>query len=647
MELGTLAISDDDLSTSSKKAKAHFMLGLKAVHSFSYDLAIEQFGKAVTDDKCFFSAQAYHSFSYAMMIWHYFQWGKAEDSFKKMRSMKNDDDCAGLYDAMGDLEKGMIEGIEVMWNLREDMTASEQMYAAIADFTDRMKALVDKYPDSIEAAAMYGLGLLSGKTADRAELEKVILEARQVLEKHIDSRHPGILHFILHAYDFPPPTPLGGDIANLASDDTKDPTWHMPLKAADIYMSDVKSAPHALHMPSHVYMRLGNFTGSHLSNRLSIEAAEQYCDVRFGDDDKELGGKANKYLTCEISNLYHGVEYLANDAMQLGRVEEAISVFERMQGVVEVARTATGCGTELGSVLGVGGTEECQTVWLQPFYRMQARVVMDRAMLSDEGEWEKMWPAYAKAAGLGALPDKLPNKAEFSKDAGWSPISEAGLILAGAGGLVLDTDAKASDRATGVQEAAARMKVLAAAYDTADFPKRAKIVRFMDKMLEGLAAYALPDGETPKNKAELVVESLIEAVEIQEELVAAQTASDITLLFVPSWELLATIAMSDSDVAAAAAKKDAKYTPSKLFRRTLEIRPGRASSILGLARALRAEGEAQQSYLEYKDLDFRWKEADENLAVLSEVRERGLDPSAAPALPLSLLLASVLSYFVL
>ena len=85
------------------------------------------------------------------------------------------------------------------------------------------------------------------------------LKAARILEKVYAKQpeHPGVLHYLIHSYDFPPLAARG-------------------LSTAQRYASIAPSAPHALHMPSHVFSMLGMWQESIKSNREALGVAKNY-----------------------------------------------------------------------------------------------------------------------------------------------------------------------------------------------------------------------------------------------------------------------------------------------------------------------------------------------------------------------------------
>jgi hypothetical protein len=121
--------------------------------------------------------------------------------------------------------------------------------------------LHSRYPGDPEAAVFYSLSLLSSAQALPADKsyvreKKAAGILNQILAK--DPQHPGVVHYLIHSLDAPP-------LANLA------------LNAARSYAQIAPSVPHALHMPSHIFTRLGLWQDSIKSNMASESAAKSFA----------------------------------------------------------------------------------------------------------------------------------------------------------------------------------------------------------------------------------------------------------------------------------------------------------------------------------------------------------------------------------
>jgi hypothetical protein len=128
-------------------------------------------------------------------------------------------------------------------------------------YEQAMAQLHARYPDDSEAAIYYALALnVAALPTDKTYAKQ--LEAAEILETEVVRQpdHPGVVHYLIHTYDYPPLAERG-------------------LKAADRYAELAASAPHALHMPSHIYTRLGHWDRSIETNRRSAEVARAAKDM--------------------------------------------------------------------------------------------------------------------------------------------------------------------------------------------------------------------------------------------------------------------------------------------------------------------------------------------------------------------------------
>lgn len=149
-----------------------------------------------------------------------------------------------------------------------------------------MKTLQSDFPGDVEASVFYALALL-GSAAPLDPTYSNQLAAARILEAVYASHpnHPGVVHYLIHAYDSP-------ELANRA------------LPAARAYAAIAPQVPHALHMPSHIFTRVGQWRESIDSNRASVGAARRYAAVYHP-------GEA-------YFDELHALDYLAYAYLQLG-----------------------------------------------------------------------------------------------------------------------------------------------------------------------------------------------------------------------------------------------------------------------------------------------------------------------------------------
>lgn len=146
----------------------------------------------------------------------------------------------------------------------------------------------------VEAQVFCALALLSNASPlDKSHARQK--KAAEILEPlfHIYPQHPGISHYLIHAYDNAELAPRG-------------------LQAARAYSKIAPSVPHALHMPSHIFTRLGQWDDSIASNLAAQRVAQQQGDV-----GEEL----------------HAMDYLVYAYLQCGRYSETAQVLEQLRSM--------------------------------------------------------------------------------------------------------------------------------------------------------------------------------------------------------------------------------------------------------------------------------------------------------------------------
>lgn len=154
-------------------------------------------------------------------------------------------------------ERDYVAAIEVLYKDWDKLDHGTRSLA----YEKAMEKLYLRYPEDREAAVFYALAL--NMTVDRTDKTFANqLKAAAILEKVFAEQpeHPGVAHYLIHSYDYPP-------IA------------HRGLTAARRYAKIAPSVPHVLHMPSHIFTQLGMWQESIQSNRAAAAAAAKEADV--------------------------------------------------------------------------------------------------------------------------------------------------------------------------------------------------------------------------------------------------------------------------------------------------------------------------------------------------------------------------------
>jgi hypothetical protein len=229
------------------KTAADFDRAVALLHSFWFSASIDAFrGVLAQDASC---GVAYWGIALG-------QWG---NPFAGRRSP------ALIEEAQKTIEKAKSVGARTARE-RDYLAAVENLYREADKLDERarmlayeraLEQLVHTYPRDSEAAIFYALSLCANAPPSDKSYEK-LLKAAAILEKEFEKQpeHPGLAHYIIHAYDVPPLAPRA-------------------LDAARRYAQIAPSAPHALHMPSHTFTRVGLWQESIQSNIASALAARK------------------------------------------------------------------------------------------------------------------------------------------------------------------------------------------------------------------------------------------------------------------------------------------------------------------------------------------------------------------------------------
>ncbi len=277
----------------SAAAQQQFERGVAILHSFGYEDAAETFTRVTeTDPQC---AMAY--------------WGVA---MSQNRPLWEPPDEASLKRGLAAVEKG--EAIVTKSDRERDYLAAVKAFYQDWNKADHhtrslvyekaMERVYLRYPEDQEAAAFYALSLLAtAPPSDKSYANQK--KAGAILEKIFAEQpdHPGVAHYLIHAYDYPP----------LAS---------RAVPAARRYAQIAPAAPHALHMPSHIFTRLGLWEDSIVSN-LAAEAASKDYAVR-----NHINGAWHQQL--------HAMDYLEYAYLQGAEDRKAGLVLEELNAIQTV-----------------------------------------------------------------------------------------------------------------------------------------------------------------------------------------------------------------------------------------------------------------------------------------------------------------------
>jgi hypothetical protein len=229
-------------------AQSDFNRAVALLHSFQFSRAIEGFNAVLREDPT--CAIAY--WGVALSDWsNPFAPGQKDPS--QLQLGRQSAELGRELGAKTDRERSYLAAVGKLYG---DFESTPQQVRLLA-YRDAMGEVANKYPQDHEAQIFYALALaVAEDPGDKTYADR--LKAGAILEKLFaeEPTHPGLAHYIIHAYDVPA---LAG----------------RALVAAQRYAEIAPDAPHALHMPSHTFTRLGYWQESIDSNVAAAAAARR------------------------------------------------------------------------------------------------------------------------------------------------------------------------------------------------------------------------------------------------------------------------------------------------------------------------------------------------------------------------------------
>ncbi len=224
-QLGTITFP----TSGAAAAQPAFLEGVKDLHSFQFDEAAVAFQKAEQIDPNFAMAYWGEAMSHNHPLWAEVDVPAAQKVLEKLAPSPE----ARIAKAKTDKEKAYIDAVNQLFYAPGDKLARDNAYS------QAMAKMYERWPDDQEVDVLYALSLLGTVRPGDEGFRRQALAAAICLKVFQENpNHPGAAHFIIHAFDDP-------DHAILA------------LPAARAYAKIAPSAAHALHMPSHIFLRLG------------------------------------------------------------------------------------------------------------------------------------------------------------------------------------------------------------------------------------------------------------------------------------------------------------------------------------------------------------------------------------------------------
>lgn len=296
-----------------------FVFPVFAEEGHQHELTEQQVGTVHFPTSCSPSVQK--EFERGVALLHSFAFETAEQTFRQVA--KDDPQCAmahwGIaktywrWDAPDAKQRKQgWDEVQIAKSLREKSAWEVDYINALAkvyaepekertgrgeEYSRAMGQVHDRYPQDHEAAAFYAWSLIAAEP-DNDPGYSYRKKAAAILEPlfAIEPDHPGVAHYLIHTYDKPGLAELG-------------------LPAARRYAKIAPAAPHALHMPSHIFARLGLWQEDIDSNLASIAASRNSASMHMGDEGHQ----------------FHAMDFLVYAYMQSGRESKARQVIDEVK----------------------------------------------------------------------------------------------------------------------------------------------------------------------------------------------------------------------------------------------------------------------------------------------------------------------------
>jgi predicted Zn-dependent protease len=268
----------------SATAQKEFERSVALLHSFAYSAAEKAFRDLIAKEPNCAMAHWGLAMTYVHPLWEPHL--VAEDAARGRPEIDRAKHLGG-----SERERGFIDALGLIYAKTEPASYQERAKA----YTLAMEKLAERNPNDVESQVFYALALIataSPTDKTHANEKKAAGLLEPLFQKYPE--HPGIPHYLIHACD-------NSEMAFRA------------VTAARRYSQIAPSAPHALHMPSHIYTRLGMWERSIASNLAARKAAHDQ-----GDIGEEL----------------HAMDYLTYAYLQIGGTGEAAQLLDDLQGML-------------------------------------------------------------------------------------------------------------------------------------------------------------------------------------------------------------------------------------------------------------------------------------------------------------------------
>jgi hypothetical protein len=519
-KLGTVAFP----ASCSNHAQANFLRGVAALHSFWYEVALDEFRESTTiDPDCMMGYWG------EAMAHNHPIWGDPQETEAARKVLEQINDTPKLTPR----EYAYVQAVKVLYGEGEK-PARDRAYSVA------MEKISRDYPDDVEAALFYALSLMGTVRAEDPAGGHIRLRAGAIASGiyQKNPNHPGAAHYILHAYDDP-------EHAAQA------------LPAARRYAEIAAEAPHALHMPSHIFLQLGMWPEAAASNEASWTASDQWV----------------KQKNLPISKRdYHGLHWLLYIYLQQGRYGKAEELLNVMrQSLAEFPK------------------DDPRNLMFGTF----TYASMTAAFVAETERWD------AAEHLLGSPQAKME---DAKSQAGGSP-NLAYVVVPQIPAIFTRGLAAAAQGLRDAQKHRAELATIREEQSGAKEPFIAQVVRMTE--IQGLEIAALIN--VAKSDFDDAIKTMKHATALEE---AMPPPSGPPIVIKPPHELFGEILLR-----AGHPKEAAQQFATSLLRH-----PNRARSLLGAARAAAKNGDSRGAAHAYAQFSRLWQQGDAKLPERGEAQ---------------------------
>jgi tetratricopeptide (TPR) repeat protein len=525
--LGKLGTVNFPTSAQSEEVQAHFLRGVAALHSFWYPVALDEFRAATSIEPDFMMGYWGEAMAHNHPLW-----GDPQETEAARKVLEKITDTSRLMP----IERAYLHAVKVLYGEGEK-PARDRAYAAA------MEQIHRDYPEDVEAALFYALALMATVHPEDPAGEPTRLRAGEIASaiyaKYPD--HPGAAHYVIHAYDDPQNAPKA-------------------LDAARRYADIAPAAPHALHMPSHIFLQLGMWQEAASSNEAAWAASEQWVE--------------QKNLPISQRD-YHDLHWLLYIYLQQGRYSQA----EARLGLMRES-------------LPTFPKDDPRNLAYGTF----TLASMAASFLVETEQWDRA------ESLLPALPAGLGDAGQPT-GSGSNP-SQAYAVLAQIPAIFARGLAAAAHGSPEAHKSMAALHTIREKSASVSEPAIAHLVKLTEIQELEIAAMS----QAAKSDFDGAMQTLRQATALEEAMPAPQGPP---VLVKPSHELFGEILLQAGRPQEAAEQ----------FATALRRHKNRARALLGAARAAARSGDTQGAAHTYAQFAQQWQQADTQLPELREARD--------------------------